>query len=104
MKTKEGIEKINSLIKTYSNKDYIKPNLAIFKYFGNTLFCQCWTKIPENDAMWRIYSFQNKAVRLEIDLNDIEKLSNITAHEIEYVDSKNLDDEIKDLFINDGKL
>ena len=26
---------------------------------------QCWTKTPENDSMWRIYSYDKKASRIQ---------------------------------------
>ncbi|WP_026701719.1 DUF2971 domain-containing protein [Salibacterium aidingense] len=52
----------------------------------NKLYCQSWTKLNESDALWRIYNNNNTSVRIEIDLNDISKLENVEALEVEYVD------------------
>ena len=35
---------------------------------------QCWSKTPESDALWRIYSYGKQAVRVETDSRTIEKI------------------------------
>ena len=43
---------------------------------------QCWTKTPENDAMWRIYSYDKKAIRIqstETKIREMIKKSSITS-------------------------
>ena len=52
-----------------------------FKVFG-----QSWTSLSENDAMWRIYSFNKNSIRIAVDINKIKKLNNITINEVIYKD------------------
>lgn len=49
-------------------------------------FCQCWTKLSESDAMWRIYSYNNRAIRISIKRNNVILLDDIQTVDVEYTD------------------
>lgn len=50
------------------------PDLSFLSEIGTNYYGQCWTQTPESDAFWRIYSFNNKSIRIEINRDDIDKL------------------------------
>lgn len=50
-------------------------------------FCQCWTKLAESDAMWRIYSYNNRSIRISINRQSLNLLDNIKIVDIEYTDN-----------------
>lgn len=52
-------------------------------------FCQCWTKLAESDAMWRIYSYNNRAIRISIQRNKVALLDDIKMVDVEYTDDLN---------------
>lgn len=49
--------------------NYIKLHDARWHCYG-----QCWTKLKESDALWRIYSYGKMAVRIETDEEQIRKV------------------------------
>ena len=102
MKTDEGIEKIESILKKYLNSENVAPSLMILKSSAVDIFGQCWTKKSESDALWRIYSHENMSVRIEIPRSDILKLSKVYDYDVEYVEEMNLENEIKKIFIDRG--
>ncbi len=95
LKKDDGIKEIASLIR----KNQIGLNVEIFLSFADkyekTFYSQCWTRNKESDAMWKSYNYENNAVKIEIDLSLLSKLSNVDYMEIEYYDSLNLEDELK---------
>ena len=52
-----------------------------FKTYG-----QCWTRLAESDAMWRIYSYDNKAIRIKIKRETVAQLDNVQAIDVTYQD------------------
>lgn len=63
---------------------YMKIQLEIYK--GQT-FCQCWTTNKESDAMWRIYSYNNRSIRIranELDLLNLD--SKLVSKTVTYTD------------------
>lgn len=50
------------------------------------IYAQCWTKLAESDAMWRIYNYSNKALRIKTDIENIKKLSNVDIKDVVYCD------------------
>lgn len=66
----------NYLFKTqiFKNQIDISPSL---QEVANRLFGQCWTLTPQSDALWRIYSIQEKGVRISTTLR---KLYELTAY------------------------
>ncbi|HUU86256.1 MAG TPA: hypothetical protein VMX17_00715, partial [Candidatus Glassbacteria bacterium] len=91
MKTERGRLKLNNLLKKYLLPENVGSNLAVLNSFDVAIFGQCWTLNPESDALWRIYSHENFAVRIEIDRSDAGKLNGVNAYDVEYVESMNLE-------------
>lgn len=50
-------------------------------------YCQCWTTLAESDAMWRIYSYGNRAIRIRIKHDSVDLLDGVQAIKVEYTDS-----------------
>lgn len=59
----------------------------------NKTYGQCWTKLSESDAMWRIYSYNNRSIRLKVSEENIKKLSNIEIVPVKYSDKFEIDDK-----------
>lgn len=69
---------------------------------GKKLFCQCWTLENESNAMWKLYGYQGKGVRISAKVSDLYFQAynsyNIEANEavytkigkIEYLDESEL--------------
>ena len=49
--------------------NYLKLWTARWLCYG-----QCWSKTAETDAMWRIYSFDRKSIRIETDIEAIQDM------------------------------
>lgn len=47
-------------------------------------FAQSWTRLSESDAMWRIYSHNNKSIRIKINTKDIKLLDDVQIKEVRY--------------------
>jgi hypothetical protein len=54
--------------------------LAIY----NKTYAQCWTYLAESDAMWRIYSYNNRAIRIRISSKNAESLPNVMVSPVQY--------------------
>ncbi len=67
---------------TYKSIDKLAKFILTFQFY-----CQSWTRLPESDALWRIYSHNDSAVRIEIDESNIESLNDIVLKDVKYVDS-----------------
>lgn len=67
METKNDVHEIVSEMYYYlCPKNYYSISDNYFKLWHSKWFsyAQCWSKFPETDAMWRGYSYDNKAVRI----------------------------------------
>lgn len=58
----------------------------LFECLRLKTYCQCWTRLAESDAMWRIYSYNNHAVRLRISQDKIKLLDGVQACPVAYSD------------------
>jgi len=72
--------------------------------FEKTFYAQSWSKCAESDAMWRIYNYENKTIRIEVLESNIRLIENIEIIDIDYNDSINLESEIDKLCLQDSKL
>ena len=54
----------------------------------NRMYAQSWTKLSESDAMWRIYSFDKKSLRIKIDTSEVERLNGIRVEPVIYSDEE----------------
>lgn len=64
--------------------DSVYEKAMLYSVYCKT-YGQCWTKLPESDAMWRIYSFNNRAIQIEASVKQLAKLPNITILPVEYM-------------------
>lgn len=78
---------------TYENKffdEFVRmldyPDNGIAKIFVNLCYAQCWTHLAESDAMWRIYDYNNRSLRIKICVDDVNKLKNVFMRNVEYSD------------------
>lgn len=54
---------------------------CFYKTYG-----QCWTKLAESDAMWRIYSYGKRAIRIRVSVEKIKQLNNVEIVPVTYTD------------------
>lgn len=47
-------------------------------------FCQCWTTLSESDAMWRIYNYGNRSLRIKTSFSKVQQLNNIDIVPVTY--------------------
>lgn len=100
LKTDEGQKQIEALAKKiFPNHHYL---IAMLYQFKNTFHGQSWTECEESDALWRIYSSNNRAVRIEVNTSSIRDLSDVSCDRIIYKDFSSLEDEIRDLIKKTG--
>lgn len=66
--------------------DNIYERLMRWSIFHKTFF-QCWTTLAESDAMWRIYSYNNRALRIRVKRDNVELLDDVKAIDVEYSDN-----------------
>ena len=71
--------------------EFLKTKDNIYEYIlFATVYCktfgQCWTELSESDAMWRIYSYNNRAIRIKVANAKISKLENVDIMPVTYSD------------------
>ena len=59
---------------------------AFFVAMHNKIYAQSWSKLSESDAMWRIYAYNNRAVRIRVSKRKLELLDEVKAVPVTYVD------------------
>ena len=100
VESKNGVHKVREAIrKVFPASDGFE--IALLQTFKRSRYAQCWSRCPENDALWKGYE-----IRIEAERDDVSKLDGIKAYDVRYVDSVNLEEELRALFIHheDGKL
>lgn len=100
VESEEGMSKVQGAIqKIFPKTDGLE--IALLRGFKRSRYAQCWSKCPENDALWKGYQ-----VRIEIERDDVTKLDGVNAYDVRYVNSINLEEELNALFTHpeDGKL
>ncbi len=103
MKNKDGIKQILDSLKRLTPELAI-PNWGFLLKSNNIMFGQSWTQCEESDALWRIYSNNKMAIRIEVLGFDIFKLKedySITPHEIVYSDSISIESQLEQIVDND---
>lgn len=66
-------------------RDNVYEKLMLQSVYYKT-FCQCWTTLAESDAMWRIYSYNNRTVRICIKRESVDLLDDVKTVDVEYTD------------------
>lgn len=72
--------------------------IALFYASLNLIYAQCWSKLGESDAMWRIYNYSNMSIRIKVKRSSFELLQNIELRDVIY--TNNYEAEIKKTFEN----
>jgi hypothetical protein len=101
LKSVDGRSQIESIAKKIIGEDYV--NIMSLDFFSNCIHGQSWSKCEESDALWRIYSNNNKAIRLEINKDSINNLKSVTCNEVVYKNFSSLEEEISSLVDESGK-
>ncbi len=52
---------------------------------------QCWSRLNESDAMWRIYSFNNHAVQIKVSTEKLGLLPDVQIVPVQYMDNFDID-------------
>lgn len=68
------------------SKEKTIERMLLIACFQKT-YGQCWTKLSESDAMWRIYSYNNKAIRIKAEIEKIALLKNVHIAPVNYTNS-----------------
>jgi hypothetical protein len=84
-------EVLQAIYKIAPNSDGLE--IALLTGFNKARYGQCWSRCPENAKLWA-----GCQIRIEADRDDVSKLDGIRAHDIRYVDSVNIEDEVRALF------
>lgn len=61
---------------------------AFFIAMHNKVYAQSWSELAESDAMWRIYAYGNRAVRVKVAIDKIALLGDVEAIPVTYSDEK----------------
>ena len=61
-------------------------NKAFFIAMHNKIYAQSWSELAESDAMWRIYAYNNRAVRVKVSMASIEQLDTAKVVPVTYSD------------------
>ncbi|MGE0329371.1 MAG: hypothetical protein AB7P37_01610 [Ramlibacter sp.] len=80
--------------------DHATPD--VLRMFCDTVFLQCWTKLRESDALWRIYGADGFGVRIEIKSTDLKALE-VQQVAVKY-GAPSLTEELKRVFAAPGKI
>lgn len=65
--------------------DNIYERLMLYAVHQKT-YCQCWSRLAESDAMWQIYSYNNRAIRIRIKQCNVSHLDDVNVIPVEYSD------------------
>jgi hypothetical protein len=103
IETPEGRAKIERLL---TSRNYVIPGPAAtetLKLFCDGVHIQCWTRLPESDAMWRIFGPDRFAVRIEAARSDLAALGGLKVLDVAY-GNLTLDQELKRVFPNSREM
>lgn len=94
VQSQKGVAKVmEALNNVFPNAKPDGLEVALLMAFQQSRYAQCWSKCPENDALWKGYD-----IRIEAERDDVSKLDGIEAHDVRYVDSIDLDEELRSIF------
>lgn len=76
----------NKINKFSQDIDDIYTSLTWLTIYYQT-FAQCWSELSESDAMWRIYAYNNRSLRIKINVDDISLLDDVVEVKVTYNDN-----------------
>lgn len=94
IKTYEGQRQIKDILKRLAPDDHMWAYASLLK-FEQCIHAQSWSKCGDSDALWRLYSSNQKSLRIEVSIHDITQLKKVNAHEINYLGFDSLEDEVR---------
>ena len=68
------------------NQNASAVQMAFLIAIHNKTYAQSWSELAESDAMWRIYAYNNRAVRIKAKRDKIKLLENVCAVPVQYSD------------------
>ena len=68
------------------NQNASAVQMAFLIAIHNKTYAQSWSELAESDAMWRIYSYNNRAIRIKIKRTKIDLLDGVRAIPVKYSD------------------
>jgi len=67
------------------HQENIYARIALLAVYNKT-YGQCWTELSESDAMWRIYSFNNRTIQIKSLEDKLKQLPDVRVVPVEYSD------------------
>ncbi|WP_125226116.1 DUF2971 domain-containing protein [Leptospira barantonii] len=102
LNSEQGKEEVAANLKSINT-----PERALFMNLGlrfeNIFYAQSWTLCPESDAMWRIYNFDRKAIRVEVSESKMKQIEGLKLLYVDYKNEISLKETIKRLKIAKNK-
>lgn len=71
---------IKKLYEHYGKEEKVVDIFSRYYSLYHGCYAQCWTGTDESDAMWRIYSYGNHAIRISTTMNKIQKVLENNKH------------------------
>jgi hypothetical protein len=76
----------NALIASEGGLDVGSTGAVLEHIVSWNTYCQSWTRLPESDALWRIYGFNNTSIRITVDTDNLAYLDDVILLDCEYID------------------
>lgn len=95
MKTDSGRMEIRKILDShFSDSSVVDIFFDHAVNFEKTFYAQSWSLCPDSDAMWRIYSYDNTAIRIEVSESNIAKIPKIEIMDVVYEEKIDLLSEL----------
>lgn len=111
--TKGSRRQVLERLYSISDKDINIMSQDLSKLLRSRYSCyaQCWSTISDSDAMWRIYSYDNRAIQLISSVSSIKKMIDVSGwdglkSEIDYVkyDINDEDEALNKILVQNSKV
>lgn len=100
IRTEQGRKNVSESLKKLGQDTH----MAILDRFEHAVKGQCWTRTNESDALWRIYSYGNMSIRVEVDNEKIKELKNVKSYDVKYYGKLNLAIELEQIMSDNGNV
>lgn len=78
-------KEVSPFVQMVNQKDSV-VEMAVQIAEHNKTYAQSWSKLAESDAMWRIYAYNNRSVRVKVAKEKMNLLDNVSAISVTYSD------------------
>jgi hypothetical protein len=95
LKSEAGKNEIIEILNKYPDNPIKGFFIDIALKFEKTFYAQAWTICPESDALWRIYNFEDKAIRVEVLENKMRQIPGLDILYVQYDDEIDVRKEIE---------